>query len=366
MWTCTGYVSQQNSGLVTIAQGGTGQTTAAAAYNALSPMTTTGDLEYESGTNTAARLAGNTSATKNFLTGTGTGSAANAPAWGTIAAGDLPAATTSAQGAVELNGTGSVIQATGPQAAGNSTAAAAANHVHFSSGMYLCTPSSYAPGGQTFLASPTATTVAAGSNGGELSAIASWSSPSAGVLDVASTTGYPASGSLNVATSTTTGIITYTGTSGGNQFTGCAYVSGSATGTVATAGAVGLQSLYPFSSANINTGSFTAPASGSVVITVSCAAQISTAASCAMFGLAAHGTTTLTGNLFNYTDGNGGETRPVSITFLVTGLTPGTSYNFDLMGAVGGAGGTISVVALGATAVATTKGAPVIMTVQAV
>ena len=101
LWTCTGYVSQQNSGLVTIAQGGTGQTTAAAAYNALSPMTTTGDLEYESGTNTAARLAGNTSATKNFLTGTGTGSAANAPAWGTIAAADVPAATTSAQGAVE-------------------------------------------------------------------------------------------------------------------------------------------------------------------------------------------------------------------------------------------------------------------------
>ena len=45
-----------NGTAIAIAHGGTGQITAAAAYNALSPMTTTGDLEYESGTNTASRL----------------------------------------------------------------------------------------------------------------------------------------------------------------------------------------------------------------------------------------------------------------------------------------------------------------------
>lgn len=45
------------TGTVAIANGGTGQTSAAAAFNALSPMTTTGDLTYESGTNTASRLA---------------------------------------------------------------------------------------------------------------------------------------------------------------------------------------------------------------------------------------------------------------------------------------------------------------------
>lgn len=39
-----------------VANGGTGQTTAAAGYNALSPMTTTGDIEYESGTGVASRL----------------------------------------------------------------------------------------------------------------------------------------------------------------------------------------------------------------------------------------------------------------------------------------------------------------------
>lgn len=54
------------------------------------PMTTLGDLIYENATPAAARLAGSTSATKQFLTQTGTGSASAAPAWGTIAGGDLP------------------------------------------------------------------------------------------------------------------------------------------------------------------------------------------------------------------------------------------------------------------------------------
>jgi hypothetical protein len=40
----------------TIAQGGTGQTTATAAFNALNPMTTTGDIMYEASPTTAARL----------------------------------------------------------------------------------------------------------------------------------------------------------------------------------------------------------------------------------------------------------------------------------------------------------------------
>jgi hypothetical protein len=44
------------TGTVAIANGGTGQTTATAAFNALNPMTTTGDLLYESSPTTAARL----------------------------------------------------------------------------------------------------------------------------------------------------------------------------------------------------------------------------------------------------------------------------------------------------------------------
>jgi len=56
---------------------------------------------------------------------------------------------------------------------------------------------------------------------------------------VASSASFPSSGTLVVATSTTPATITYTGT-GTGTFTGCAYVSGSATGTVATGGAVTL------------------------------------------------------------------------------------------------------------------------------
>ena len=80
------------------------------------------------------------------------------------------------------------------------------------------------------------TTVAAGSNGGTITNIASWGTPGAGILAVALTTNFPASGTAQVATSNTPAIISYTGIAAG-QLTGCAYVSGG-TGTVATGGAV--------------------------------------------------------------------------------------------------------------------------------
>ena len=63
-----------------IANGGTGQTTAAAAYNALSPMTTTGDIEYESATGVASRLAIGT--TGQVLTVAG-----GVPTWATAGGG---------------------------------------------------------------------------------------------------------------------------------------------------------------------------------------------------------------------------------------------------------------------------------------
>jgi hypothetical protein len=50
-----------------------------------------GDLWYASSTTAISRLAGTTSATKQFLIQTGTGAVSAAPAWGTIATGDLPA-----------------------------------------------------------------------------------------------------------------------------------------------------------------------------------------------------------------------------------------------------------------------------------
>jgi hypothetical protein len=79
-----------NGTTIAIGNGGTGQTTAPTAFNALSPVTTLGDLIYGSGTNTNSRLGGNITSTKLFLTQTGTGSVSAAPAWGAIVAGDIP------------------------------------------------------------------------------------------------------------------------------------------------------------------------------------------------------------------------------------------------------------------------------------
>lgn len=61
-----------------------------ASFNNINPMTTTGDTIYESATNVASRLAGNTTTTKKFLTQTGDGSNSAAPGWNTISTGDVP------------------------------------------------------------------------------------------------------------------------------------------------------------------------------------------------------------------------------------------------------------------------------------
>lgn len=86
-----------------------------------SVLTTLGDMLYENGTPANARLAGNTTATKNFLTQTGTGSVSAAPAWGTIAAGDLPAATTGAQGAIKLPAASASFKPTNPTGTASTT-----------------------------------------------------------------------------------------------------------------------------------------------------------------------------------------------------------------------------------------------------
>lgn len=89
-----------------------------------------GQIPYIGAGPAPAQLAGNTTATKNFLTQTGTGAVSAAPAWGTIASGDMPAGTTGAPGALQLDGTAADIQAVGVQAAGGSGLAADAKHVH--------------------------------------------------------------------------------------------------------------------------------------------------------------------------------------------------------------------------------------------
>jgi hypothetical protein len=93
---------------LTIANGGTGQTGAQAAMNALAGSVTTGD----------------------YLRGNGTNVLMSA-----IQATDLPTATTSVQGALVLDGTATDIQPLGVQAAGASGLAADAKHVHPTTGV---------------------------------------------------------------------------------------------------------------------------------------------------------------------------------------------------------------------------------------
>ncbi len=80
-----------------IGNGGTGQTTASAAFNALSPMTTPGDMIYGGAAGAATRLAGG--ATTTVMVG------GSPPSWGSVPAAALPAATSSTLGGVEPDGT---------------------------------------------------------------------------------------------------------------------------------------------------------------------------------------------------------------------------------------------------------------------
>jgi hypothetical protein len=70
------------TGTVAIANGGTGQTTATAAFNALNPMTTTGDILYEASPTVAARLG--IGSTGQVLTVSG-----GIPAWGNAVSSNI-------------------------------------------------------------------------------------------------------------------------------------------------------------------------------------------------------------------------------------------------------------------------------------
>lgn len=74
-----------NLPVATVALGGTGQSTKAGAFNALSPLSAPGDLLYGGSLGAGTRLAGNTSTTTCLLMQTGDGSNSSAPVWSTLA-----------------------------------------------------------------------------------------------------------------------------------------------------------------------------------------------------------------------------------------------------------------------------------------
>jgi len=89
-----------------------------------------------------------------------------------------------------------------------------------------------------------------------------------------------------------------------------------------------------WSSANVNTGSFIAPPSGSVLVTVSAVILQTTATSVVGLALAAHGTVSpLVCPAYQFSVPNNSGHAPTTIPFLVTELAPGNTYNFDVLGA---------------------------------
>jgi hypothetical protein len=77
------------AGTVPISKGGTGQVTATLGFNALSPLTTLGDVLYGAASGAGTRLAGNITATKQFLSQTGTGTISAAPVWSAVSKTDV-------------------------------------------------------------------------------------------------------------------------------------------------------------------------------------------------------------------------------------------------------------------------------------
>jgi hypothetical protein len=241
------------SGTVAIANGGTGATTVSAAFDALSPLTSLGDLLIGGASGADTRLAGNTTSTKQFLTSTGTGSAANAPAWGAISASDISSGTlTVAQG-----GTGA---ATAAIARTNLGAASSGSNADITALTGLTTALSLGQGGTGATTAATARTnlgaAASGANtditslsnlssltttgnvgigtaspsarldvNGEsrvgaapatLTTVSGSHSSAVTTINVASTSGYPSVGTLLIKGE----AITYTGTTS-TSFTGC-------------------------------------------------------------------------------------------------------------------------------------------------
>jgi hypothetical protein len=88
------------------------------------PGTALGDTAYGATAGAETRLPGNTTTARKFLRQAGTGTASAAPAWDTLQAGDLPAATSSAEGAVQLAGDLAGGTAAAPQVTGTHLASA--------------------------------------------------------------------------------------------------------------------------------------------------------------------------------------------------------------------------------------------------
>jgi hypothetical protein len=147
------------------------------------------------------------------------------------------------------------------------------------------------------------------------------------------------------------------------------YAPGSQTSITMTGTTTPAASMAAWDSTNINTGNFTAPSSGKVLVEVGFSAKASAAANSCVIGLCEHGTITpMVGVTSTLQVGAGNSVQSYSHRQLITGLTPGSTHNFDFMGACFTNTATFILVAMGLTGTLTlvTAGGPVVMAVTAV
>ena len=328
-----------STGQVLTATSGTTATWQASQSGFANPMTTGGDTLFESGALTPARLAGNTAGTKNFLTSTGSGGTANAPAWGTIAAGDVPVLNQNTAGT-----------------------AAAANALATASGS-VSVSAAAAPAANQVLTATSGTT-------------ATWQNGVEAVLTTLGDTLFenatPAAARLAGNTTTQKLFMSQTGNGTVSAAPAWSAVSGQyvcpptmyAPGTLVTL-STSSASMTAVSSANVNTGSFTA-SGGTVVVTASLVTTHGSSGDFLTFGLANHGGTVPVCNNNITQCISALKPLPYVLQFMVTSLTAGSAYTFDLMFCT--EAGTLNVYAVGNSAgtALSAGGGPVIMTVQAV
>lgn len=176
-----------------------------------------------------------------------------------------------------------------------------------------------------------ATTIGAPSNGVNTSTFAG-----AGVLNVASTTGFPDAGEVTVVTGGTVALVTYTGIGSATTLTGCTTVSGG--GVMATGGAVAITlppTTIAAASNGVNTNTFAGAGTLNVASTIGFPntgeIEVATGTTSARIRYTGRTAQTFTGCFTLYGGG-----------VMATGGTVGRAGAVATAGSVGGLGLTIS------------------------
>lgn len=238
-----------------IASGGSGQTTAAAALNAFGGAAVAGDI---GGTSASPTVVSTHLASALPIAQGGTAQTARtAPA---VFKPGAPTATSSTS--LVMAGIGSTVLYT-PTGSGTCLIMMSGTLNNTTAASDIFVSCRFAAAVAT-----AGTTVAAGSNGGaQISTIASWAQPSAGVLDVASTAGFASSGTIWVQTSGANqpAQIAYTSITGGGtpSFNGCTFTQGTGTNTIATGNTVSAVPINGALAASVGTVFGGPPAAGS-------------------------------------------------------------------------------------------------------